>query len=78
MCLSGLCVQCVSAYHNPAVKADAEGQVHSREQQEGPEALQEKRHQAHLEHVGVEHHQQDDDHIEQDGNVLDAGITAER
>lgn len=61
------------SYHDPAVEADAEGQVEGGEHHEGPEALQQQRHQTHLEHVGVEHHQQYDDHIEQDGNVLDAG-----
>ena len=63
---------CDRAYQNPAVEADAERQVKSREHQQSSEALQQQRHQAHLEHVGVEHHQQDDDHIEQDGDVLDA------
>lgn len=46
------------------MKADAEGQVESRHHKQSPEALQQQGHQAHLEHVGVEHHQKDDDHIE--------------
>lgn len=54
------------------MEADAEGQVKSREYQQSPESLQQQRHQANLEDVGVEHHQQDDDHAEQDGDVLDA------
>lgn len=63
---------CDRAYQHPAVKADAEGQVKSGGYQQSPESLQQQGHQANLEHVGVEHHQQDDDHVEQDGNVLDA------
>lgn len=63
---------CEEAYQHPAVKADAERQVNSREYQQSPEALQEEGHQADLERVGVEHHQQNDDHVEQDGNVLNA------
>lgn len=54
------------------MEADAEGQVESRDGQQGFEPLQQQGHQAHLEHVGVEHHQQDDDHVEQGGDVLDA------
>lgn len=54
------------------MEADAEGQVKSREHQQSPEPRQQQEHQADLEYVGVEHHQQDDDHVEQDGNVLDA------
>lgn len=57
------------------METDAEGQVESREYEQGPESLQQQRHQADLEHVGVEHHQEDDDHVEQDGNVLDAANT---
>lgn len=60
------------AYQHPAVEADAEGQVESRDGQQSSEPLQQQGHQAHLEHVGVEHHQQDDDHVEQGGDVLDA------
>ena len=62
-------------YHEPAVEADAEGQVEGGDPQQSPEALQQQGHQAHLEHVGVEHQQENDDHVEQDGNILDAGIT---
>lgn len=54
------------------MEADAEGQVESRDGQQSSEPLQQQGHQAHLEHVGVEHHQQDDDHVEQGGDVLDA------
>lgn len=60
------------AVHHPAVEADAEGQVDSRDQQQSPEPLQQNGHQAHLEHVSVEHHQEDDDDVEQDADVLDA------
>lgn len=63
------------AYQNPAVKADAEGQVENRRHKQSSEPLQQQRHEPHLEHVGVEHHQQDDDHVKQDGNVLDAANT---
>lgn len=59
-------------YQHPAVEADAESQVESGEHQQSPESLQQQGHQTDLEHVGVEHHQQDDYHVEQDGNVLDA------
>lgn len=54
------------------MEADAEDQVKNREYQKCPESLQQQGQQADLEHVGVEHHQQNDDHVEQDGNVLDA------
>lgn len=54
------------------MEADAEGEVDGRDHQQSPESLQQQRHQAHLEHVGVEHHQQDDDHVEEDANILDA------
>lgn len=54
------------------MEADAERQIQSREYQQSPELLQQQGHQAHLEHVGVEHHQQNDDQVEQDGDVLDA------
>lgn len=46
------------------MEADAEGQVKSRDHQQSPESLQEQGHKADLEHVGVEHHQQNDDHVE--------------
>ena len=62
-------------YHEPAVEADAESQVEGGNPQQSPEALQQQGDQAHLEHVGVEHQQENDDHVEQDGDVLDAGIT---
>lgn len=51
---------------------DAKGQVDGRDQQQSTEPLQQHGHQAHLEHVGVEHHQQDDDDVEQNADVLDA------
>lgn len=63
------------AYQYPAVEADAERQVKSRDDEQGPEPLQQQRHETDLEHVRVEHHQQNDDHVEQDGYVLDAGRT---
>lgn len=53
------------------MEADAEGQVEGGDHQQSPEALEEQGDQAHLEHVGVEHHQQNDDHVEQGGNILD-------
>lgn len=67
----------VCTHHHPAVEDDAEGQVDGRDQQQSAEPLQQHGHQAHLEHVGVEHHQQDDDHVEQDADVLDAAGTEE-
>lgn len=57
------------------MEADAEGQVKSRDYQQSPEPLQQEGYKADLEHVSVEHHQQDDDHVEQDGDVLDAVTT---
>lgn len=54
------------------MEADAERQIKSGENEQSPEPLQQQGHQADLEHVGVEHHQQHDDHVEQDGDVLDA------
>lgn len=63
------------AYQHPAVEADAEGQVESGEKEQSPESAQQHRHKADLEDVGVEHHQEDDDDVEQDGNVLDAANT---
>lgn len=59
------------------MEADAEGQVDGRDHQQSPESLQQQWHQAHLEHVGVEHHQQDDDDVEQDADVLDAAAAEE-
>lgn len=52
---------------------DTEGQVESRKHQQGSKPLQQNGHQANLKHVGVEQHQQNDDQVEQDANVLDAG-----
>lgn len=63
------------AYQHPAVEADAQGQVKSRDYQQCPEPLQQQGNEADLEHVGVEHHQENDDHVEQDGYVLDAAGT---
>lgn len=57
------------------MEADAERQVEGGDPQQRSEAGEEQGEQAHLEHVGVEQHQQDDDHVEQDGHVLDAGNT---
>lgn len=57
------------------MEADAEGQVKSRDYQQSPEPLQQQGHEADLEHVGAEHHQQNDDDVEQDGYVLDAAGT---
>lgn len=51
---------------------DAEGQVESGEHQHSSEALQQQGHQADLEDEGVEQHQQNDDQVEQDGDVLDS------
>lgn len=60
------------------MEADAEGQVESRKGQQSPEPLQQQRHEAHLEHVGAEHHQEDDDDVEQDGDVLDSVVSKQR
>lgn len=68
-------VRSQNAYQQPAVEANAEGEVEGGEKQQSSEALQQERDQAHLEHVRVEHHQQDDDHVEQDGDVLDTAIS---
>ena len=57
------------------MEADAESQVEGGDPQQSPEALQQQGDQANLEHVGVEHQQENDDHVEQDGNILNAGIT---
>lgn len=74
--MTGISCECwFCKYHNPAMEGDAQDQVEGREHQQSPELLQQQGHQANLEHVGVEHHQQDDDHVEQDGNVLDAANT---
>lgn len=50
---------------------DTEGQVESRENQQSSKSLQQYGDQADPEHVGVKQHQQNDDQVEQDGNVLD-------
>lgn len=55
---------CNVAYQHPAVEADAEGQVKSWNDKQSPEPLQQQEHETDLEDVGVEHHQQDDDHTE--------------
>lgn len=52
------------AYQHPAVETDAEGQVKSWNDKQSPEPLQQQEHKANLEDVGVEHHQQNDDHAE--------------
>lgn len=52
------------AYQHPAVETDAEGQVKSWNDKQSPEPLQQQEHKADLEDVGVEHHQQNDDHTE--------------
>lgn len=52
------------AYQHPAVETDAEGQVESWNDKQSPEPLQQQEHKADLEDVGVEHHQQNDDHTE--------------
>lgn len=57
------------------MEADAEGQVEGGENEQSPESVKEHRHKADLKHVGVEHHQEDDDDVEQDGDVLDAANT---
>lgn len=46
------------------METDAESQVKSWNDKQSPEPLQQQEHEAHLEDVGVEHHQQDDDHAE--------------
>lgn len=58
--------------HEPAVEADAECEVDSRQDEQRSKPLQQQRQKSHLEHVRVEHHQQDDDDIEEDGDVLDS------
>lgn len=55
---------CNVAYQHPAVETDAKGQVNSWNDEQSPEPLQQQEHKADLEDVGVEHHQQDDDHAE--------------
>lgn len=53
------------------MQCDAEGQVEDRQHEQRPEALHQDRHQTHLEHIGVEEHQQNNDQVQQDGDVLD-------
>lgn len=48
---------CDVAYQHPAVETDAERQVDGRSDEQSPEPLQQQEHKAHLEDVGVEHHQ---------------------
>ncbi|KAG9333476.1 hypothetical protein JZ751_011545, partial [Albula glossodonta] len=45
----------IAQYQDPAVEGDAEGQVEGRQQQQGPEALQQQGHQPHLEHLILRH-----------------------
>lgn len=54
------------------MKADAEGEIESTQDEQGSKFFQQQRNQPNLEDVGVKHHQQDDDHVEQDSNVLDS------
>lgn len=61
-----------ASYHKPGVQHDTESQVESREHQQSSKPLQQQGHEADLEHEGVEQHQQNDDQVEQDGNVLDS------
>lgn len=61
-----------ASHHEPRVQHDAEGQVESGEHEHSSEALQQQSHQADLEDEGVEQHQQNDDQVEQDGDVLDS------
>lgn len=62
---------CVLTYQKPGMECDSECQIESREYKQSPESLQEYCHQTDLEHVGVEQHQQNNDQVKQDGNVLD-------
>lgn len=50
---------------------DTEGQVESGEHQQASKSLQQHGDQANLEDVGVKQHQQNDDQVEQGGDVLD-------
>ena len=59
-------------HHHPAMEGDAEEQVEHRQHNERPEALQQQRHQPHLEHVGVKQHQQEDELVEEQADVLNA------
>lgn len=60
------------SYHNPDVKGDAKCQVGCGEQDGSLELMEEEVDQSRLEHVGVEEHEEDDDDVEDDGDVLDA------
>lgn len=56
------------------MKADAECEVESRQDEQCSKPLQQQRQKSHLEHVRVEHHQQDYDDVEEDGDVLDSAV----
>lgn len=60
------------SYHNPDMEGDAECQVGCGEQDGPLEFMEEEVDQSCLENVGVEEHEEDDDDIEDDGDVLDA------
>lgn len=63
---------CLFTYHKPRMEYDTEGQVKSREHQHGSEPRQQYGNQSNPKHIGVEEHQQNDDEVKQDGNVLDS------
>lgn len=54
------------------MERDAAEQVENREQDERSESLQQQGHQPHLEHVGVKQHQEEDELVEQQADVLNA------
>lgn len=58
--------------------ADAECEVDSRQDEQCSKSLQQQRQKSHLEHVRVEHHQQNDDDIEEDGDVLDSAVITQK
>lgn len=60
------------SYHNPDVEGDAERQVGCGEQDGSLEFMEEEVDQPRLENVSVEEHEEDDDDVEDDGDVLDA------
>ena len=63
------------SYHDPDVQGDAEGEVHSC-QDDGPfELMEQEVDQASLEDEGVEEHEENDDDVEEDRNILDAADT---
>lgn len=63
------------SYHDPDVKGDAEGEVHGC-QDDGPfELMEQEVDQAGLEDEGVEEHEENDDDVEEDRDVLDAADT---